>query len=201
MALLDSEIQRIKYELGYNVLTSSASPYVDYVSYFDQIVQPYTSSGAATTSTTTVTAASSPTPVTLTLASGTGFATGARVVIDEDDRQEVVTAQLVSSNSLTVLLQLAHTGTYRCTVEGGESIVREILKRIRDVKNELGSTFGSGSLKKVDEIEWYQSGGTSTAFGNLGDQLTFWRNELSSALGIASMWAYRQSGAQRCSVY
>ncbi len=198
MALLTSELERVKYELGYNLI-GIAQPYIDTVSIFEGVIQPYLSAGAKTTSATVVTAASTPTPVTLVLTSGTGFTSGDRVVIDVDGRQEVVTARLASGASLTVDLKLAHTGTYPVTVEGGESIIRELLRSIRECKAEMGSTFGEGALKKVDEVEWYQGG--STMFGNIGAQLSFWREELASALGIPSMWSKRRAGAQRMSVY
>jgi hypothetical protein len=198
MSLLQSELERCKYELGYNLISLS-NPYIDVVTVFEGVIQTYLSSGASTTSVTPVTAADEPTPVTLTLASGTGFSTGARVVVDVDGRQEIATARLVSGASLTLDLQLAHTGTYGVTVEGGESIVREILGRIRDCKNEMGSTFGEGSLKKVDEVEFYQTG--DSTFGMIGKQLSFWREELASALGIPSRWAQRRAGSQRMSVY
>lgn len=198
MALLTSELERIKYELGYNLI-GIAQPYIETVAIFEGVIQPYLSAGAATTSATAVTAATTPTPVTLTLTSGTGFSSGDRVVIDVDDRQEVVTARLVSGASLTVDLSLTHSGTYPVTVEGGESIVRELLRNIRSTKTEMGLTFGEGALKKVDEIEWYQGG--NTMFGNIGAQLSYWREELASALGIQSLWSSRRAGAQRLSVY
>lgn len=192
MALLASEIARIKYELGFNLLTVGATPFIDVVAIFEQVIQPYLGAGAATTSSTAVTAADTPTPVTLTLASASGIATGCRLVIDVDDRQEIATLQNLSGSNATVLLSKTHTGTYPVTVEGGETIVRELLKNIAAVKSELASTFGYGALKKVDEIEFYQSG-SSTLFGKLGEQLAFWRGELAAALGLQGMWS-RRSG-------
>lgn len=199
MALLDSEVARIKAELGF-ALIGIANPYIGTTALFEQIIQPYLQAGASTTSATAVTAASVPTPVTLTLASGTGFASGARVVIDVDDRQETVTARLVSGTSLTVDLKLAHSGTYPVTVEGGESIVRESLTRIRAIRTKMLQAFGLGALKKVDEIEWYQSG-TLGYYGQLGSDLMSERDFLASVLGIRSMWSMKRAGAQRLSVY
>ena len=98
-----------------------------------------------------------------------------------------------------VLLQLAHSGTYPVTVEGGETIIREILRNIRAAKAEMGTTLGEGSLKKVDEVEFYQSGGTT--FGILGTQLNHWRNELAAALGVPNLWAGRGGGGQALSAY
>lgn len=209
MALLDSEIARIKYELNFNLLSVGAEPYIGVAAIFSQVIQPFLGGGATTTSSTVVVAASTPTPVTITLASGTGFTAGARVVIDVDDRQDVVTAQSVTGASLVVALSNAHTGTYPVTVEGGESIIREILTAIRNVKNQMGSlassssiSAGTGGLKRVDDVEFHPlsssaSSSSTTAFGELGAQLVFWRNELASALGLGGS----RGGAQRCAIY
>lgn len=187
MALLTSELTRIKAELGFPLLSNSAEPYVGIVAYFEQVVAPYMLAGAATTSSTTVTAASTPTPVTLSLASATGVTSGDRLVVDVDDRQEAATIQSLSGTDAVVLLTKAHTGTYPVTVEGGETIVRETLRRIADVKTELEENYGAGALKAVDEIEFYNAKG-ETYFGTLGENLKFWRSELARYLGIGDMW-------------
>lgn len=189
MALLDSEVARIKYELGYNLLSVGAVPYIGVAAIFEQVVQPYLGAGASTTSATAVTAATSATPVTLTLASGTGFASGCRVVIDVDDRQEIVTAQNVSGASLTVLLAKAHTGTYPVTVEGGESMVREVLSRLRTVGEKLASAATKAGIKRVDEIEFFgsSSSGMSGVFRELTRQRDSWRDELAALLGVQRM--------------
>jgi hypothetical protein len=203
VALLDSEVQRIRYELGYNLLTVDAAPWISTTQAFEQIIQPFLSGGAATTSATTVTAATTATPVALTLASATGFTVGARAVVDVDDRQESATIQILSGSVITLMLTKAHTGgasTYPVTVEGGESIVRELLKKIRDVKSRMSTAFGAGALKKVDEIEFFQAG-TLTLFGSLGSELAYWREELASALGIPSMWSRKRAAGATLSVY
>ena len=87
MALLDAEIARIKAELGYNILTTGAVPYIGITQVFEQVIQSNVLAGATTTSSTSVSAATSATPSTLTLADATGFVAGARAVIDVDDRQ------------------------------------------------------------------------------------------------------------------
>lgn len=201
MALLTSEITRIKAELGYPLLSSSAEPFVGIVAIFEQVIQPYLLAGATTTSSTTVVAASSPTPVTLTLASVTGVTTGGRLVVDVDARQETATIQSLSGSTVVVMLQKAHTGTYPVTVEGGESIIRETLGAIADVKRKLAANYGAGALKRVDEIEFYQAGTEETYFGILGKNLTFWRNELAGLLGVENAWARRSSATSTLSVY
>ncbi len=200
MALLDSEILRIKYELGYPLMAIGAEPRIDHVAIFDQVVQPYLETGAATTSSTAVTAASTPTPVTLTLASGTGFASGAVVVIDVDSRQERVTAQNVSGASLTVLLSLAHTGTYPVTVEGGEAIVREILARLRDIGGQVTQSASTAGLKSVGRgaVEWYE-GGSSSSFESLIATQASQRDELASAIGVPNL--RNQRGGAYLSLY
>jgi len=207
MALLNSELARIKAELGFNLLNVGAIPYISITSLFEQVIQPYLSAGAITTSSTVVSAQTSPTAVTLTLASTTGFSQFDRVIVDVDDQQEAASIRAISGASITLLLSGAHSGTYPVTVEGGEAIVRENLRRIMAVKTAMADVLGEGELKKVDEVEFYQSANAKAAsvggglFANLSAQLTYWRNELASCLGIASMWSQRASGGQRLSVY
>jgi len=202
MALLDSELERIKAELGYNVLTVGALPYVGHSSLFSAVIQPYMGAGASTTSSTTVAAATSPTPATLTLASGTGFASGVRVVIDVDDRQEIVTAQNVSGASLTVLLTLAHTGTYPVTVEGGETLIREQLTRLRAINAQITAAASTAGIKRVDVIEFYGGGATGSAqIDVLYKQRDRARDELASLCGIRNAWRDKAQGSQRIAMY
>jgi hypothetical protein len=200
VALLTSEIARCKFELGYNVLTIGAEPFIGVSIVFEGVIQNNVSAGAVTSSATPVTAATAATPVTLTLAVGTGFATGARVVIDVDDRQEVVTAELVAGTALTVLLTKAHAGTYPVTVDGGETIVRECLQLIRVYKDELARTFGTGSLAQVDEIKFFQTRG-NTAFDNLCAQIDWARDELAAALGVVNLRKMKRSAGSSISMY
>lgn len=200
MPLLASEIARIKVELGFNAMGNGAVPWIDIVAIFEQVIQPFLSGGASTTSSTEVSAAGAPTPVALTLADATDISAGDRIVVDVDSRQETATIQSLVGPVATVLLSKEHSGTYPVTVEGGESIVREILQRIAETKAKMLEVYGTGSLKAVDEIEFYGTGGT-TQFGNLGDQLMWWRDQLAAALGIQSMWSRRRASGGSLSVY
>jgi hypothetical protein len=190
---MTSEVQRVRYELGYNVLAAGAEPYISYVAVFDRVVQAYLNAGAKTTSATAVTAATAPTPVSLTVVSAVGITAGDRIVVDVDTRQEWGTVTLVSGSIVTVPLMLAHSGTYPVTVEGGEAIVRELLLKIRNVKDRMAKSYGSGSLKKADEVEFYERGGRSL-FGVLSDDLMYWRDELSGALGVPNLWRMKRGG-------
>jgi hypothetical protein len=198
MALTASELNRCKAELGYNLIGVN-QPYIGTTSIFEQVIQPYLLTGAITTSSTVVAEQTEPMAVTLTLASATGFSQFDRVIVDVDGAQEAASVRAISGSSITLLLSGAHSGTYPVTVEAGEAIVRENLRRIMDVKANMGEVFGEGQLKKVDEVEFYQSPGN--LFGNLGSQLTFWRNELAACLGITSMWQQRAAAGQRLAVY
>lgn len=201
MALLDSEIAKIKAELGYNLLDNGAEPYISVVAIFSQVVQQYVSGGTSTTSSTDVPAASTPTAVTLTLASGTGFAAHARVSVDVGPRQESAIVQSVSGADVTLLLQNAHSGIYPVAVEGAESIIRDTLRRIDAVKLSLEENYGAGALKAVDEIEFYQAGEGETYFGSLGRNLTFWRNELAAQIGVPNNWGRKRAAGATLSVY
>lgn len=188
MSLLPSELDLIRYELGWNELTTGAEPYVGVAALFDRVVLPFLRSGLITTSSTAVTAATPAAPVALTLAAVSGTNTqgttvtvsaGDKLVIDVDDLQESATVESISGNIVTVPLSLAHTGVYPVTVEGGESLVRSILRRCRKVSASIESAMDNAGLKKVDEVEFFPSaGGGSSMFGDLVAQQKYWRNEL-----------------------
>lgn len=208
MALTDSEIMEAKFHTGWSVLEAGAEPYIGIASAFDTVIQAYTEAGASTTSSTAVTAASTATPATLTLASATGFALFDRVVIDVDDRQEEATVQSVSGSDIVVLLTKAHSGTYPVTVEGGEVIIRRILRKLRDLTGVSGSmasgtSAASGGLKKVDEVEWYDASSASgkTQFDMLAEQVMYWRDQLASALGIPNGWRHRAGSGLSVTLY
>lgn len=211
MALLTSELTDLRVALGYNALGVNAEPYVEYHAIFDRVVVAYLQAGATTTSSTAVVASSNGAfaPVTLVLASATGFTAGDRVIVDVDTRQEEATAQSLSGTNLTVQLKLAHTGTYPVTVDGGETIVRRLLRRIHAVQDQMAKPTtlqmaGSGGLKKVDEIEWHGLSTTaywSTPFGTLSKELMRLRDELASALGVQNLFRVRQGGGLSMAVY
>ncbi len=196
MALTTAEVRRIKYELGYGLLSVGAEPYISYVSLFDTIIQPYLTEGAATRSSTIVVAADEPTPVALVLLSSTGIVAGDRVTIDIDSRQETSTIQAMSGLSMTVLLQGAHSGSYPVEIEGGASIVRAILRKLQAIGGLGASASGdaimkalsSAGIRKVDEIEFFGGEMTSqTRIGQVKALREYWRSELASALGVVRL--------------
>ena len=147
-------------------------------------------------------AATTPTPATLVLVSGTNFAAGQRVVIDVDDRQEVVTAQNVSGASLTALLTLAHSGTYPVTVEGGETLIREQLTRLRAINTQITAAASTAGIKQVDVIHSYGGGSAGVSqIDVLYKQRDRASDELASLVGVQNMHRARRSGGQTLAVY
>lgn len=203
MALLDSEVRRIKVELGYNALSYAAEPYIGVAALFEQVIQPYLLAGAVTSSDTTVTASTSPALTAIVLDSATGFHLFDQVVIDVDDSQETATVRSLVGTTIGVMLTGAHDGTYPVTVEGGESMAREMLKNIRRTRERMTRSQGTGALKKVDEIEFYQSGGSNRSqFATLADELDYWRTELARVLGVQRLNRGAQGGGgSRCTLY
>lgn len=184
-----------------NLLQVGADPYVGVHQILEVVVQNNIAAEVSTTATlsTAISATSTPTPQTLTLASASGFSAYDRVVLDVDGRREWATIQSLSGSDIVVQLTKAHSGTIPVALEGPIEIARDALAEIATVKKELRETFGVGALKKVDEVEFYQGG--MTTFGNLGDQLTFWRNELAAALGIPNFWQYKRRAGSAVAIY
>lgn len=183
MAFTDSEIARMRVELGYNVMSNSAVPYIQITNVFDQVIAQYALSDVSTTSVTTVSEPSTPTPATIVVASATGISAGCSLVVDVDSRREVVTVQNVSGSSVTAIFSKAHSGTYPVSVDSGETIVREILQQLAELNKTLASRMSAAGIKKVDEIEFSDSKSAWLEFTNARDYL---RDQLASALGIAN---------------
>ena len=202
MALSTSEVVRLRAELGYNVLSVGAEPYISYVAIFDRVIQTYMQGGASTTCSTAVTAASTPTVVTLTLASAANFTAGDKAVIDVDSFMETPTIRSVTGSTIDVALSLAHTGTYPVSVEGGETLVRDQLKRIQAIKDQFAQVVQTAGLKRAEDIEWYQAGAGNSAAGGsaqlaaLFAQRDYYRDELASLLGVPNMWRKKRAAGQ-----
>lgn len=195
--MLQSELDRAKAELGYP-LVSQNQPYIGTTLLFEQVVGPYMTSGAVTTSSSSL--AGDGTPKSITLASATGFHVGDVVVVDVDDRQERVTVQALSGVTLTALFNGTHSGSYPVTVEGGESLVREKLTELRVAHATRAEAQGSGAVKAITgDIEWYDTGKSSFAGSN--EEIDVLRDELAAILGVENLWNRKRSAGARMSVY
>jgi hypothetical protein len=184
---------RVRYELGYSSVTVSGEPWIDW-SYAPEVALDNLYTGAETTSATSVTTTSEPT--TITLASGTGFASGLRVHVGAGITREVVVAQNVSGASLAATFAKLHSGTYPVEVESGESMLRTILTKIDDVTDRIQKGFPRGGLKAiVGEVEWYEGG----VFEELNAELGRWRDSLAALLKLPNLRNNR--GGSTLSVY
>ena len=214
MALLTSELERIKFETGYNLLTLSALPYaIDGITQiFEQVIGPYLQSGELNHSATAVNAVAAPglpALVTLTLTqSPTLIQVGDILVIDQGVTQEFTTAQSVSASgpcTVTCALLNQHQGTFPVTVEGGEAIVREMLRECMAVGWALGKSKNRMGIASADEVKFFAT--TSTQLGTRGELLELqkhWRAELCSACGVENLRAMRggdTGGSGLCESY
>ena len=194
MALLDSEVQRIRAELGYNTMGVQAEPYITTTAIFNSVIQNYITAGVKTTSSSPVPAQAVQTPTSIVVADATGIHAGDMLVVDVDARQEKATVVILSGSTVTLQLALAHSGTYPVTVEGGESIVREILRQLMTLRlggaggklGAMAATMRTAGIKKVDDVEFFGGGS-----GGGIDQVTqtmrlieYWRDELAATLGV-----------------
>jgi len=205
MAFTTQELWRLRYELGYPLVTVGALPYIDLVTIFEQVIAQYMNEGADTTSSTAVVAATTPTLVTLTLASAVGFTAQDRVYVDVDDAQEFVTVRFVTGNTIGVFLTKAHAALYPVTVDGGVARARAIFRKLDSIDAQLGSTaMQAAGIKKVDEIEFFANArtGNSSVSSDLERQRKEWRQELADTLGVTNLRAVRRSSSQhRTEVY
>jgi hypothetical protein len=183
MPLTPGELDRVRAELGYNVLNVGAEPFIGVHAVFSQVIAPYLREGNDTTSATAVTASDTGTFVTLTVASATGITLHERVAVDVDDYLEMATVRSVSGTSVGVILKKMHAGTYPVTVDGGLVQIRECLAALYNTHQKINDLEGTGGLKAVDEIQFYDAKG-KTHLQVLNDQLEHWRDELRSRLGI-----------------
>jgi hypothetical protein len=112
----------------------------------------------------------------------------------------------ITANTITCLLSKPQSGTYPVIVEGGESIIRDLLNDLRQISSGMNGQAGTLSALRsrvgikaiVGVVEFFGGGGTLASQGI--DPLTqvmqlreMWRDELASILGIPRLNA--RSGA------
>jgi hypothetical protein len=212
MALRWEDIQRLKYETGYNVANVGAELYVlnGYAAVFDSAIAPYLQDQGSTSS-TSVLATDAPANVAITLASnpavggnmvgagayGNVFQVGSKVVVDVGPNQETdVIIQAISGLVVTVQLTNAHNAPYPVVLQAGEFIVRRTLERLDVIDAQLrGYAPAVAGLAKADEVEFHANkkgrSGQQDPFQSLMDQRDMGRRDLCSLLGIENLWEKR----------
>lgn len=199
MPLTAGELARVKAELGYNVLTVGAEPWIGVSAMFSQVIQPYLGEGNDTTSSTPVSADPAGGFVTLSVASATGIALHERIAVDVDDYLEMATVRSVSGTSVGVILKKMHVGTYPVTVDSGLIQVRECLAALYETHQKIKELEGTGAIKSVDEIHFHEAKGR-THLQLLNEKLEHHRNELRARLGVARKPIQRGGGGS-CALY
>jgi hypothetical protein len=193
MPLTTGELDRVKAELGYNVLNTGAQPFIGVHMVFEQVILPYLREGNDTTSSTPVVAATDGAFVTISVASATGIVLHERIAVDVDDFFEMATVRSISATSVGVILKKAHSGTYPVSVDGGLVQVRECLAALYAIQLEMRDDLGGGAIKQVDEVHFYEMKSKRSSLEGLLSKRELWRDELRSRLGIP-----RRSIQQRC---
>jgi hypothetical protein len=193
MALTSSEIQSLRYHLGYGAI-GIASPYLPdtFLELFRDVVAPNLETGTSTTSATSVAAAGTATIVVL---NATDITARTRLVVDVGDKEETVTVRAVSGTSITADFANTHTSTpYPVAIESGETRLRSLLSAADAAHTKMTATtaIDSAGLKRAEDIEWYPDGMTGIVGGVIGAQLRAYRQivmQLSSLVRVQPVWA------------
>lgn len=210
MALYSTELDSIRYQLGYPVVRIGAEPLIGYAAVFDRAIAPYLTD-TGTTSSTAVAAAPSSTPVSVavTLADATGFQTGSSAVVDVGPSQEFATVESVVGSVIRVSLLNAHgtNGAYPVVLNGAEQVVRQILARIAAVEAEMRYTAPTaGGVKAVDEVEFFGAQGSRgrgqrSKIDDLVYQRAIARDDLADAIGVPNLRNVKRGGGSRVELY
>jgi hypothetical protein len=162
MTLSVSEIENLRFHLGYGNIGVGAYPYTPdgFYELFNDVVSPNLTTGNETSSTTAVTAG---TTATITVVSATGIAVHTRLVIDTGDQAETVVVKAILGTSVTAYFGTAHAVTgYPVCVESGVTRLRTLLHSADKAWATLqsASVTSSAGIKQVDRgaIEWFPDG-------------------------------------------
>lgn len=202
MGLLDCEIIDLKQQLGYHLLDSGSEPYITYEPIFKNVVAKWLYSAPITKSSTTVVIQTPayPADYTLTIVDPTGLVEHQSVYVDLGFFQEKTMIKNMVGNAITVTLSKPHSGTYPVIVEGGESKVRELLRKLTYLDSFDGALFSaaqSAGIKKVDEVEFQEARtylGQKSRIQEIEYLIRKYRIELAHAVGVPCFWGYEEGG-------
>lgn len=188
--LTDSELARIRAEVGDHILATDAEPYFGSQHVYTVIRDNVTSDDvAATTSSTTVSAAG---PTTISVASATGLVAGQKIQLDCDGARETVTIRNVSGTTLSVICKKTHSGTYPVEIESPLTLVRGILYDLASLEqNDSLDSVGTSGLKRVDEVEWRDDEDAGSAIERVRTRL---RKKLAQLTGLNHLIRLNQGG-------
>lgn len=159
MALTASELDALRFHLGYGNIAVGAEPYTPDTFYevFSGVVSPYLSTGNETSATTAIAAN---TVAVVTPAAMTGIAAYGRLVIDVGQDAEVVTVQAVSGSTFTARFAKAHSSSgYPVATMSGLARLRMLLGAAdaawaAATSSDTGAAAGLKSVDKGDVV-WF----------------------------------------------
>jgi hypothetical protein len=161
MALSTSEVESLRFHLGFGNISVDAYPYTadGFQALFEQVIAPNLTGSTETTATTAITAGTS---ATVTPASMTGIVPYAKLVVDVGDDVELVVVRTVTATTFSAKFTKAHPAAgYPIALMGGHARLRMLLNQadvawqaMQDAS--IGATAG---LKQVDkgDVEWFPS--------------------------------------------
>lgn len=156
--LTDSEIESLRFHLGYGNIGADGAPYTQdsFLEVFQGVVAPNLSTGEETESSTAITAGS---VTTVTPVSMTGITAYSSLVVDTGEQAETVMVRSVGIATFSAYFAKAHSGTYPIATMCGVARLRMLLWDADAAWRALNSqSIGSAvGLKKVDEVEFFGS--------------------------------------------
>ncbi len=190
MALTDSEVESLRFHLGYGNIGLGTSTYSPdgFKELFNDVVAAYLTGDTETTATTAITAS---TNVSVTPVSMTGIVPYAKLVIDVGEDVELVTVRTVTVTAFTAKFAKAHPSTgYPVAVMGGHARLRLLLGQADTAWQAMQdpSVGATAGLKQVDkgDVEWFQG------FQVLKDRVNHYRTivmQISSLVRVEPVWA------------
>lgn len=215
MALLQSEVWRIKMELGYHLIDVAAEPYIGFVALFDQVIKPYLIAGATTQSFDPITGSRTTVQLLSTFGLGadlSGFEVGQQVVVDFAPFQErtVVRAVDTTLNTMSLVLTKDHGQSpdgFPITVESGETMVRNLINQLMVFDDPTSSAYTkmlsrAGIKALVGEVEFFGSGsGSFSALQQANELRDYLRGQLASIIGVHNLNPSSGGGACAMSSY
>jgi hypothetical protein len=202
MAITDSEIERLRFFLGWGNLDVAAYPYTPdgFYEVFYGVVAPNLTTGAESTVAVSIAAAGI---VVVTPASMTDIVPWTRLVVDVGSDEETVTVRATTATTFTARFERAHTAPFPIAVDSGTTRLRSLLAKAEaTLAEKTGTKISSAAgLKMVGqgEVEWF---GVTSALMATDAQLLSIRRELSSLVRVPLREDYDGCGpSQQTEVY
>lgn len=201
MAITDSEVESLRFHLGYGNIGLGTSAYSPdgFKELFRDVVAVYLTGDTETTATGAITAGA---VATVTPAAMTGIVAYARLVVDVGDDAEIVTVRSVTLTTFSARFSKTHATGYPVAVLGGQARLRLLLNQADAAWQAMqdpsvGSTAG---LKQVDkgDVEWFQG------FQVLKDRLSHYRaivSQISSLVRVEPIGASSGGGSALLEAY